>query len=53
MSCTGPCNQGRKTCPTPEACEQPVYDGGMGMLGMLAIYAMGMATGAVCVLFIF
>ena len=25
MSCTGPCNQGRKKCPTPNACELDDY----------------------------
>lgn len=46
MSCTGPCNQGRKPCPTPEACHAPVYDDSMELLGMLFIYLMGVATGA-------
>jgi hypothetical protein len=46
MSCTGPCNQGRKPCPCPEACGNPTYDGSMELLGMLMIYLMGVATGA-------
>lgn len=45
MSCTGPCNQGRKPCPTHEACENATIDGGMKLLGMLVIYVMGVATG--------
>jgi hypothetical protein len=52
MSCTGPCEQGRKTCPTPEACQRPDHDGGMELLGMLMIYLMGVASGTVfCILF--
>ena len=53
MSCTGPCNQGRKPCPTPEACHAPATDGGMEMLGMLAVYVMGVATGVIATLIIF
>lgn len=53
MSCNGPCNQGRLPCPTPEACEQPLNDGGMGLIGMLAIYVMGVATGVIGALIIF
>lgn len=45
MSCNGPCQQGRKPCPTPVACESPIYDGGMELLGMLFVYLMGIATG--------
>jgi hypothetical protein len=54
MSCTGPCNQGRKPCPTPEACESPIIiDGGMELLGMLAIYLMGVATGTLFTILLF
>ena len=45
MSCTGPCRQGRDPCPTPEACYEPERDGGMGLIAMLFIYIMGIATG--------
>lgn len=53
MSCTGPCNQGRKPCPTPEACEQPAYDGGMGLVAMLVVYVAGMASGAFFTILLF
>jgi hypothetical protein len=29
MRCTGPCNQGRKKCPTPESCECAVDEDGL------------------------
>jgi hypothetical protein len=53
MSCTGPCNQGRQPCPTPEACGTPTYDGGMELLGMLAVYLMGVATGVILTIVLF
>ena len=24
-SCSGPCNQGRKLCPSPQVCRQPLF----------------------------
>lgn len=46
MSCSGPCDQGRKECPAPDACESP-DDGAMEMLGILSVYVVGIAFGAV------
>jgi hypothetical protein len=34
--CTGPCNQGKTACPTPEACQRPEADG-LELLGSLAV----------------
>jgi hypothetical protein len=31
-SCSGPCAQGRKDCPTPEACQQPDGIDGTGIV---------------------
>lgn len=47
MTCVGLCNQGRKQCPTPYECVNPTYDNSMEMLGMLAIYLLGILTGTV------
>jgi hypothetical protein len=52
MSCNGPCNQGRRPCPTPAACEQPLTDTSMEMLGMLAMYVAGIVTGVIAILII-
>lgn len=46
MNCSGPCDQGRARCPTPDACEAP-DDGSMEMLGVLSVYVVGIAFGAV------
>jgi hypothetical protein len=37
--CAGPCDQGRRPCPTPEACEVPndLYDPKLAVLTDLAI----------------
>jgi heme/copper-type cytochrome/quinol oxidase subunit 2 len=39
--CNGPCDQGRKNCPTPEACELAAADAaesdGLGAVGMLVV----------------
>lgn len=37
--CAGPCEQGRKPCQTPFACEVSVMDDGPEMLGRVCIYA--------------
>ena len=31
-ACTGPCNQGRITCPTPDACEHSEEIDGIGIV---------------------
>ena len=36
-SCSGPCQQGRRTCPTPEACQRPDDSGLPGLALTLAI----------------
>lgn len=45
MICSGPCNQGRQECPTPDACEIP-DSSSMEMLGVIAVYIVGMIVGA-------
>lgn len=37
--CHGPCEQGRKPCPTPDACElqEPVCTDGLELLGIASI----------------
>lgn len=37
MMCSGNCHQGRKQCPTPEACELPEQNGQSDMVGSLLI----------------
>lgn len=37
QSCSGPCQQGRRTCPTPEACQRPDDSGLPGLAIALAI----------------
>lgn len=48
MSCTGPCNQGRRACPTPEACLREVDDAmetlGAIALGVVALVLLGVAA---------
>lgn len=54
MTCSGPCNQGRLPCPTPEACElTSTYDRSMEMLGAMAMYLMGVVTGVFIALILF
>ena len=53
MSCSGDCHQGRKTCPCPQACEQPEFEEltpgenaflWAGILGGLAVFAWGVSV---------
>jgi hypothetical protein len=50
MSCTGPCNQGRITCPTPEACGLPAepYDPPRWLRAFAWVFSLAMigCTGA-------
>lgn len=46
MSCTGPCKQGRKPCPAPEACENPLFDPGLDLVAVMFMYVLGVVTGA-------
>jgi hypothetical protein len=51
-ACAGPCDQGRKLCPCPEACERGAADDDMGaargivyaLIASLAIWAFGTAV---------
>lgn len=36
-TCHGPCEQGRKPCPCPMACEEPSKDDGVDSLGLLMV----------------
>ena len=47
IHCSGPCNQGRKPCPAPAACERVDVDGAEGeYLGaiVLAVIACGVSV---------
>ena len=53
MNCNGPCDQGRRPCPTPQACgleEPPEHNLMRVVLGDLAIAAALVAVVAVVVL---
>lgn len=39
MRCAADCHQGRRKCPTPQACLRPEFDDGPEMLGAVLIYA--------------
>lgn len=41
QSCSGPCQQGRRTCPTPEACQRP-DDSGLPGLALTLTIAIGL-----------
>jgi hypothetical protein len=43
--CTGACDQGRRQCATPEACQQPAYEEGDGLDAARGIV---LAVGVVC-----
>lgn len=53
-TCSGPCDQGRRACPTPEACQAPDESGLPGpamalaiAIGLIAIIAaLSLAIGA-------
>lgn len=36
-ACHGPCEQGRKPCPCPMACEEPTSDDGVEALGLIVM----------------
>lgn len=39
MNCSGPCEQGRRPCPTPEACERAEYiDSTVGPIILLILF---------------
>lgn len=50
MHCTGPCEQGRKPCPAPDACERVCTDDdGINTLGAIFIAVLACAVIALLV----
>lgn len=50
-TCTGPCEQGRKACPTPDACERASdYDGIGAIRGIVFAVPLGLLLWALIAL---
>lgn len=44
MQCNGPCDQGRKECPTPQACEHPPEDDRDNEMGYILVISVVFVT---------
>lgn len=49
MSCSGPCQQGRRKCPTPEACENEEFQASYTNMALDVFLAVMLTA---CILFI-
>lgn len=49
MRCASDCHQGRRECPTPDACHRPEPDDAPEMLGSMLIFAAAVAGAALIV----
>ena len=53
-SCSGPCNQGRKLCPSPQVCRQPMFsDTEASSLAIAVVLAIASVVVGLCMAGIF
>ena len=47
--CSGPCNQGRLTCQTPDACEREEFTGSDAHIGLVLLLASAVVSVSVLI----